>query len=119
MSGASSNPCSDTYCGKAPFSEVEAKAMSELINKYKGNIAAYFAVHSYSQLWMYPYGDKNSNPPNVADLKRISQAGVAAIKAVNGLDFTEGTIANTICKYRYRKLYMTYMVPIFTIFEFV
>lgn len=66
--GSSTNPCSETYCGRAGFSEPCSKAMSELIAKHKGNIAAYFAVHSYSQLWMYPFGYKNTKPANANEL---------------------------------------------------
>lgn len=72
--------------------------MANLVNSYRGRIAAYIAIHSYSQLWMYPYGYKTSLPPNAATLKSLSQAAIAAIKATNGLTFTEGSIANAICK---------------------
>ena len=47
--------------------------MSQLINQYKGNIGAYFAVHSYSQLWMYPWGYTYSLTSNSADLVRIRE----------------------------------------------
>lgn len=94
--GASTNPCSETYCGDSAFSEVEAKQMSELVNQYKTQTVAYFAIHSYSQLWMYPYGYKTALPTNSAKLKEISQAGIAAIKATGGLTFTEGPIATAI-----------------------
>lgn len=90
--------------------------MANLIAKNKGNIAAYFAVHSYSQLWMYPYGYTNTKPANAAELvscakssidydnfslslkNKLSAAGVSAIKAKYGLTFKYGTIASTICK---------------------
>ncbi|KAJ6215721.1 hypothetical protein RDWZM_010221 [Blomia tropicalis] len=94
--GASNNPCSETYCGSSAFSEIESKNMANLINQYKGSIAAYFAVHSYSQLWMYPFGYSYSLPPNAQQLKTLSQAAVSAIKKSHGLSFTEGSIANTI-----------------------
>ncbi len=64
QSGASRDPCNEAYCGPRPFSEVETRAMSQLIMSKKGNIAAYFALHSFSQLWMYPYGYTNALPPN-------------------------------------------------------
>ncbi|CAG2173202.1 unnamed protein product, partial [Oppiella nova] len=95
--GASSSPCSDTYCGTAAFSEIEAKNMAALVTAKRGNVAAYFSVHSYSQLWMYPWGYKTASPSNAKQLDDLSALGVNAIKAVNGLTFTKGTIANTIC----------------------
>ncbi|OTF79681.1 hypothetical protein BLA29_004730, partial [Euroglyphus maynei] len=48
--GSSSNPCSNTYCGRSPFSEIESKQMANLLERYQGKIFAYFAIHSYSQL---------------------------------------------------------------------
>jgi hypothetical protein len=62
--GASNNPCSESYCGIRPFSDKEPKAMADFILTKRGNIAAYFAIHSFSQLWMYPYGYTNALPPN-------------------------------------------------------
>jgi hypothetical protein len=68
--GASANPCDDNYCGKAAFSEPCSKAMSQLIAKEK-KIAAYFALHSYVQMWMYPWGYTKTLPPNSALLVLI------------------------------------------------
>jgi len=103
-SGASTNPCSETYCGPSAFSEVEAKQMSDVVNQYKANTVAYFAIHSYSQLWMWPWGYTTSLPPNSAELTTLSNAALAAIKATNGLDFVQGSIANAICEFENRKL---------------
>lgn len=72
--------------------------MSELISNYASQTVAYFALHNYSQLWMYPWGYKYDSPPNAAKLKSIAQAGLAAIRATHGRSFTEGSIANAICK---------------------
>ncbi|CAO2603045.1 Carboxypeptidase A4 [Lemmus lemmus] len=55
VSGASSNPCSDTYHGKFANSEVEVKSIVDFVTKH-GNIKAYISIHSYSQLLLYPYG---------------------------------------------------------------
>lgn len=53
--GASSNPCSDTYCGATPESEIEVKNVANFIRKNKASIKAYITVHSYSQLLLFPY----------------------------------------------------------------
>ncbi|KAG9337424.1 hypothetical protein JZ751_028715 [Albula glossodonta] len=53
--GASSNPCSDTYCGAKAESEVEVKAVADYIRKHLSTIKAYLTVHSYSQLLLFPY----------------------------------------------------------------
>lgn len=102
QNGASSNACSETYCGASAFSEKESKAMADLVAQRSGNIAAYFAIHSYSQLWMYPYGYKNALPSNSKQLEQLSAAAVAAIKNTHGLNFQAGPIATTICMYSFR-----------------
>jgi murein tripeptide amidase MpaA len=94
--GASTNPCSETYCGSRAFSEKCSQAMADLISSKAGSIAAYFAIHSYSQIWMYPWGYTYTLPPNNADLSKYSTAAVAAIRNTNGLAFTQGSIANAI-----------------------
>ncbi|CAG2173201.1 unnamed protein product, partial [Oppiella nova] len=92
--GATTNPCSDQYCGPDPFSEVEVKQWSELVATRKGRIAAYFAFHSYSQYWMYPYGYKHALPANVNELEKLSAAAVKAIQATHSLQFKKGNIAD-------------------------
>lgn len=53
--GASSNPCSDTYCGSRPESEIEVQNVANFIRKNKASIKAYLTIHSYSQLLLFPY----------------------------------------------------------------
>ena len=55
--GSSSNPCTETYRGSKAFSEPETKAISDYITKTNTNnrYKIYVNVHSYSQLWLYPW----------------------------------------------------------------
>lgn len=53
--GASTNPCSETYCGTAPESEIESKNLADFIRKNKSIIKAYITIHSYSQMLLFPY----------------------------------------------------------------
>ena len=66
--GASKDPCTDTYCGPSAFSEVEVKAVADYIAMQKGTIKAFIDFHSYSQLWMTPWGYTKDLPPDYADL---------------------------------------------------
>jgi len=75
--------------------------MSVLVDQYKAQTVAYFAIHSYSQLWMWPWGYTTALPPNAAQLQTLSNAALAAIKDTNGLTFVQGSIANAICKLHY------------------
>lgn len=67
--GASSNPCSDSYRGPSANSEVEVKSVVNFIKNH-GNIQAFLTLHSYSQLLMYPYGYKCTEPADYAELVR-------------------------------------------------
>jgi carboxypeptidase A4 len=54
-------------------------------------------IHSYSQLWMYPYGYTCSGAiPTAAKNKALTNGAIAAVKAVHGTVFTGGPICNTI-----------------------
>jgi len=94
--GASKTPGSETYCGPKAFSEPEAKHMADLVATRKGRIAAYFSFHSYSELWMYPYGYQTKKPANAARLDELSKIGVNAINKAHGLTFKYGNIYDTI-----------------------
>ena len=53
--GASSNPCSETFCGSTVESEVEVKNVANFLRRNKAAIKAYLTIHSYSQLLLFPY----------------------------------------------------------------
>ena len=61
--GSDHNPCSDTYCGARAFSEIEVKGVSDYLSK-ASDIICYINFHSYSQLWMSPYGYTTKKPAN-------------------------------------------------------
>ncbi|TGZ32134.1 Zinc carboxypeptidase a 1 [Temnothorax longispinosus] len=66
--GSSSFPCSETYAGSAPFSDIETKSMSEYIKSISDKFYAYISFHSYSQLLMFPYGYTKAHVENYEDL---------------------------------------------------
>jgi carboxypeptidase T len=57
--GTSSASSSEVYKGKAPLSEPETKNVVYLFDKYP-NIIYYLDIHSYSGLFLYPWGDDQS-----------------------------------------------------------
>ena len=57
--GTSSASSSETYKGKSPLSEPETKNVVYLFDKYP-NIIYYLDIHSYSGLFLYPWGDDQS-----------------------------------------------------------
>ena len=56
IGGASRDPCDDTYCGGKAFSEVETAQVAKFIGDHNDTIVHYINFHSYSQLWMSPWG---------------------------------------------------------------
>jgi murein tripeptide amidase MpaA len=95
--GASNNPCSEAYQGPKPFSSQEALHMSNYISSQRGNIIAYIDFHSYSQLWMYPFGAEcDRDAPDKKKLDRVAKAAVKALKAVHGKSFAAGPICEII-----------------------
>jgi len=83
--GSSTNPNSDTYMGRSPFSEPESKGASDYYLKHSsGNTLFAIDYHSYSQLALYPYGWTPNPPPNIAPLKVAAAGIVDAIRTTPG-----------------------------------
>ncbi|KAM6283521.1 carboxypeptidase A2-like [Spheniscus humboldti] len=93
--GASNNPCSDSYRGPSANSEVEVKSVVNFIKNH-GNIRAFLTLHSYSQLLMYPYGYKCTEPADYAELDALGRAAAGSIQSLYGTTFTVGSICTTI-----------------------
>jgi len=81
--GSSSNPASDTYHGKGPFSEPESLAVSDFLLQNSRVVAA-LDVHAYSQLILRPYGWTTATPPDNTLLETSGDLQAKAIKFVHG-----------------------------------
>ncbi|KAF4096082.1 carboxypeptidase B [Onychostoma macrolepis] len=94
--GASSNPCSETYCGSSIESEIESKNLANFIRSNKSIIKAYLTVHSYSQLLLFPYSYKYGLAADHSELLSVSQGAIAALRSLYGTKYTSGPGASTI-----------------------
>ncbi|XP_011160261.1 zinc carboxypeptidase [Solenopsis invicta] len=94
--GASSNPCSETYAGSAPFSDIETKSASEYIETIADKFYAYISFHSFSQLLMFPYGHTPDHLDNYEEMLAIGTAAINALKQRYGTSYETGNIAETI-----------------------
>jgi len=95
--GASTDPCSDTYRGAAAYDQPEVKAIIDYV-KSLGNVKYYNNYHSYSQLWLSPFGYTATLPPT-ADYQAQMAAGkiaVDAIRATHQLAYKQGPVYTTI-----------------------
>jgi len=97
--GASTSPCAEDFKGQAAGDTVENKALKAQLDELTAGkgVQLYMDIHSYSQLWMYPYGYTCSGTlPEAASYASLSKGAVAAVKAVHGTTFTQGPICSTI-----------------------
>jgi len=96
--GASTNPCSDSYCGSGPFSEREVGTIANYLMalRLQQKILTVVDWHAYGQLFMAPYG-WTPDPPKDADIQAVYGNGaVNAIEIVNGLIYEFGRIEQII-----------------------
>ncbi|KAF2114115.1 hypothetical protein BDV96DRAFT_109773 [Lophiotrema nucula] len=97
--GASTSPCAEDYKGPSAGDGVETKVLKAHLDSVAAGkgVQMYLDFHSYSQLFMYPYGYTCSGViPEAATYDKIAQGAVAAIKAVHGTTFQPGPICQTI-----------------------
>ncbi len=88
--GASKKGSSDVYCGTAPFSEPETKAIRDLLdpkNGFMDDPAGFIDFHSYSQLILYPYGNTEERSPREKEMAAIAQTMSDLIMAETGVAY--------------------------------
>ncbi|KAK1989830.1 zinc carboxypeptidase, partial [Colletotrichum falcatum] len=99
--GASTDPCAEDFKGVTQGDAPETAALSAWISSIKKQqgLKLYIDFHSYSQLFMTPYGYSCSAvAPKNAELQALAKGAVAAIKAVHGTSYQYGPICTTIYK---------------------
>ncbi|XP_026093241.1 carboxypeptidase B-like [Carassius auratus] len=94
--GATNNPCSETYCGSSIESEIESKNLANLICSNKSIIKSYLTIHSYSQMLLFPYSYKYDLAAHHSWLLSVSQGAIAALHSLCGTRHTSGPDAVTI-----------------------
>nr|XP_012229445.1 PREDICTED: LOW QUALITY PROTEIN: carboxypeptidase B-like [Linepithema humile] len=92
--GASLDPCRENYSGPYAFSEPETKAMSDYILANKQHIRMYLTLHSYSQMWLVPWGYTRSKPSDYTDLVNVAKKAINAIAKVHGTHYQIGSMAD-------------------------
>ncbi|KAJ8893656.1 hypothetical protein PR048_006256 [Dryococelus australis] len=85
--------CQEDFAGLRAFSEPETRAMSDYIMANRNNIKVYLTLHSYSQMWLVPWGYKDEKPRDYYDMYVLAEKGVKALEAVRGIDYLLGTAA--------------------------
>lgn len=96
--GASSDKCSEIYAGPEALSEPCCGLVADYVAELNADhsFLAYYTFHSYSQLWLSPWGWTSALPDNYSDLERVMKAGSEALTAVYGTDYEYGSSTNVL-----------------------
>ncbi|MFH4980757.1 hypothetical protein AB6A40_007466 [Gnathostoma spinigerum] len=97
--GSSDDPCSEIFQGEYAFSEPETRSVRDAVlsNRYRGRIDGFVTLHTYSQIWIHPYGHKKDTYPG--DIKELYSVGKKAAKALSkmfGTKYVVGSGADTL-----------------------
>jgi len=87
-SGVSHNKCQETYCGPEAFSEPETKNIRDFVQSLDPVPLLGHCFHSYSQLWLWPYGyGYNAYPENKEEIQQLAIDASDALYQVHGTVF--------------------------------
>uniref|UniRef100_K7GIR4 Carboxypeptidase O n=1 Tax=Pelodiscus sinensis TaxID=13735 RepID=K7GIR4_PELSI len=96
--GASQNCSSLTFCGMAPESEPETKAVARFIEERKSDVLCFLTIHSYGQYILTPYGYKTDLANNHQELMEAGEKAAVALKEKHGTNFTVGPTSSILYK---------------------
>jgi carboxypeptidase T len=88
LSGSSNVTSNDTYHGTGPFSENETARLRDFLSGLT-NLKTLVSYHSYSELYLRPWGYTTSDPPGEQTLRSIALRNIDRIQAVHGHVYTE------------------------------
>jgi len=86
--GVSSNPCTEVFPGEEAFSEIEMRNIRDFVMSLETTPVLSQCFHSYSQLWLWPYGyDYGAYPENWQELEQLAIDACDALQGVHGTIF--------------------------------
>lgn len=83
--------CGEVYSGSRPLSEPETIALTNFILANRNRIKLYLSLHSYSQLFLLPWGYTTEHSNDYEDLKSMSEKAATALKRIHNTNYTIGT----------------------------
>ncbi|CAJ0576156.1 unnamed protein product, partial [Mesorhabditis spiculigera] len=98
-SGSSDDPCQEIYEGDSAFSEPESRAVRDAVlsRRYRGRIEAFITLHTYSQIWIHPYGHKkDSYPGDIQELYDVGKKATRELAKLYGTKYILGSGADTL-----------------------
>lgn len=94
--GSSSNTCSDTFRGYAPFDQPCVANLKNFIDANANRLVHINDVHSYGEYWLAPFGYTTSPPADKARHDEVNRAVYDALLANSGVRWKVGPAATTI-----------------------
>uniref|UniRef100_A0A182M658 Zinc carboxypeptidase A 1 n=1 Tax=Anopheles culicifacies TaxID=139723 RepID=A0A182M658_9DIPT len=95
--GASTTPCSDTYAGPEPESEVEVSNLTTFIRSIAPNVKLSLSIHSRGQYVLLPFGYNNApRAYNYQDLMQIGQRASVDMYKLYNKPYRVGTTADVL-----------------------
>merc|ERR1712037_515957 len=86
--GVSFDPCSEVYCGSAAFDQPESATIRDFVLPLDPLPVLGHTFHSYSQLWLWPYGyDYGAYPENYKEVQQLAIDASDALFQVHGTVF--------------------------------
>ena len=82
--GTSTDPCDISFPGKEPFDQNCVQIVRNFLVGQREKLALYINFHSYSQLFLYPWGHTKQVPVHNAHHTLVGEAYVGAIKNTTG-----------------------------------
>eukprot|EP00808_Paulinella_micropora_P012996 g57499.t1 len=96
LSGASSSPCSDTFYGTAPWSELCVKTSANYMLELKYRLLSVMDHHSYGQTVMFPWAYTTNLTPDHPTLYKVAEAAVQAVQKSTDQVYSFGSIARAL-----------------------
>lgn len=94
--GGSRDPCAQTYSGVGAFSEPESQAVKHFLEDSGIDFISYLTVHSYGQMWLYPWGYTSSLPSDVADLDTAAGVAITELRKRHNTRYVKGSSTNVL-----------------------
>ncbi|XP_053673863.1 zinc carboxypeptidase A 1-like [Anopheles nili] len=95
--GTSTTPCSDTYSGTAPESEVEVSNLTTFVQSIAANVRLSLSIHSRGQYILCPFGYNNAPRAfNHQDLIQVGQRAAVDMYKLYNKPYRVGTTAEVL-----------------------
>ena len=85
--GSSTDPCDISYPGAEPFDQECVQIVRDYLIEEQATLKLYINYHSYSQLFLYPWGYTREVPIHNEHHTKVGEAFVDAVKSRTGMHY--------------------------------